>query len=54
LNLWNNSIFIHVINAKYCNSYKVWLSFNDATEGEIDLALELYGEIFEHLKNKNL
>lgn len=28
------------------------MSFNDGAEGEINLAPELYGEIFEPLKNK--
>jgi hypothetical protein len=44
---------MHVTQAKYCGDYKVWLSFNDGAEGEIDLTSELYGEIFEPLKNKN-
>lgn len=39
-------------NAKYCREYKVWLSFNGGTEGEIDLAAELYGQVFEPLKDK--
>lgn len=46
-------MFIHVTKAKYCNDYKVWLSFNDGIEGEIDLAPELYGEIFEPLKDED-
>jgi Protein of unknown function (DUF2442) len=45
-------MFIHVINARYCGEYKVWLSFNDGTEGEVDLASELYGQVFEPLKDK--
>jgi hypothetical protein len=44
-------MFIHVKEAKYINSYKVWLSFNDGTQGEIDLSSELYGERFEPLKD---
>lgn len=46
-------MFMHVTQAKYCGDYKVWLSFNDGAEGEIDLTSELYGEIFEPLKDKN-
>jgi hypothetical protein len=46
-------MFIHVTNAEYCGEYKVWLSFNDGTEGEIDLASELYGQVFEPLKDKD-
>ncbi len=44
-------MFTHVEQAKYINEYKVWLSFNDGAEGEIDLSSELYGEIFEPLKD---
>jgi hypothetical protein len=45
-------MFMHVTQAKYSGDYKVWLSFNDGAEGEIDLSSELYGEIFEPLKDK--
>lgn len=45
-------MFIHVIQAKYLGDYRVWLSFNDGAEGEIDLVAELYGEVFEPLKDK--
>lgn len=44
-------MFIHVNDAKYIGDYKVWLFFNDGTQGEVDLASELYGEIFEPLKD---
>ena len=45
-------MFIHVLNAEYIEDYKIWLSFNDGTEGKIDLAPELYGEVFEPLKDR--
>jgi hypothetical protein len=45
-------MFIHVTQARYIEDYKVYLYFNDGAEGEIDLAAELYGEIFEPLKDK--
>ncbi len=44
-------MFIHVTNAKYIDDYKVWLSFNDGAQGEVDLSTELYGEVFEPLKD---
>lgn len=44
-------MFMHVEKAKYIDDYKIWLSFNDGAEGEIDLSSELYGEIFEPLKD---
>jgi len=40
-----------VIKAKYIKDYRVWLAFNDGTEGEVDLSTELEGEIFEPLKD---
>ena len=43
-------MFTHVEQAKYIDDYKIWLSFNDGTQGEIDLASELYGEIFEPIR----
>lgn len=45
-------MFIHVTNAKYIRDYQIWLSFNDGTEGTVDLGLELYGEVFAPLKDK--
>ena len=44
-------MFIHVEEAKYISEYKVWLAFNDGAKGEVDLVTELYGEIFEPLKD---
>lgn len=45
-------MFIHVTNAKYIRDYQVWSSFNDGIEGIVDLSPELYGEVFEPLKDK--
>ena len=45
-------MFMHVTQARYCGDYKVWVAFNDGAEGEIDLFSELYGELFEPLKDK--
>ncbi len=38
--------------AKYQGGYRIWLKFSDGVEGEIDLEQELWGEIFEPLKDK--
>ena len=38
-------MFLHLINAKYLEDYKVAVSFNDGREGVADL--------FEALKNKS-
>ena len=43
-----------VIEAKYQKEYIIHLRFSDGTEGDIDLQDELYGELFESLKNQSL
>ena len=44
-------MFMHVTQARHVSEYRIWLVFNDGAEGEIDLSPELYGEIFEPLKD---
>ena len=41
----------HVVDAKYLHDYIIRLRFNDGAEGEIDLKDELWGEVFEPLKD---
>lgn len=38
--------------AEYQGDYRIWLSFTDGTEGEVDLENELWGEVFLSLKDK--
>ena len=45
---------LHVNQAKYLEDYRVWLSFDNGISGEIDLFPELWGEMFEPLKDKAL
>jgi len=40
-----------VIEARYEHDFVVHLRFADGTEGDADLGDELYGEVFEPLKN---
>jgi len=40
-----------VVEARHIDNYTVWLRFEDGTEGEVDLSAELYGPIFEPLKD---
>ncbi len=44
-------MFLHVKEAKYLHDYVIWLKFNNNTQGEVDLKDELYGEVFEPLKD---
>ena len=41
----------HVVEARYVTGYVVWLKFRDGTAGEVDLAAELRGPIFEPLRD---
>ena len=36
--------------AEYVESYRIFISFNDGESGTIDLQGELWGEVFEPLK----
>lgn len=45
---------IKVINATYLDGYKINLSFSDGSNGIVDLEQELWGEVFEPLKDINL
>ncbi len=44
-------MILHVKEAKYSHDYVIWLRFNDGAEGLVDLKDELYGEVFEPLKD---
>ena len=40
-----------VVEARYVGGYVIWLRFRDGTSGEIDLDRELYGTVFEPLRD---
>ena len=42
---------LHVTNCKYIEQYKIWVSFDDNTDGVIDLKDSLDGNVFKSLKN---
>ncbi len=43
-----------LVEAHYVRDYVIRLRFTDGTEGEVDLRDEMYGEIFEPLKDQDL
>ena len=47
-------MFPEIVDSKYVSDYKVWLKFDDGREGEIDLKDELWGEVFEPLKDLSI
>ena len=42
---------LEVLNAKYIENYKIWIEFNDGTSGIADLSDDIWGKIFEPLKD---
>jgi hypothetical protein len=44
------SMVPRITDLKYLSGYRIWLRFDDGKEGEVDLQDELWGEVFEPLK----
>jgi hypothetical protein len=44
-------MFLHVTKVTYLSDYRLTLDFDDGTTREVDLSSELFGEVFEPLKN---
>jgi hypothetical protein len=45
---------IRVVEARYLSGYAIWLRFSDGLAGEVDLAAELEGEVFEPLRDQEV
>jgi hypothetical protein len=43
-------MFLHIVAVNYLEGYKLRIAFDDGVVKDVDLANELYGEIFEPLK----
>jgi len=43
-------MFLHVLSVEYLEDYKLRLKFNNEEVRTVDLSQELYGEIFEPLR----
>ena len=44
---------LHVKSAKYLKNHRLWVSFDDGTEGQVDLSGALQGVMFEPLRDEN-
>lgn len=44
-------MFLHVTHVEYLDNYRLSLTFSNGTEGVVDLSDELFGEIFEPLRD---
>ena len=42
-----------LVEAHYVRGYSIWLRWSDGSQGEVDLAGELEGPIFEPLKDQH-
>jgi len=42
---------LHVKSAKYISGHRLWVSFDNGTEGEVDLANQLKGPVFQPLSD---
>ena len=45
-------MYLHIQEAKYLQNYQLELKFNNNEIKKVDLKDELYGEVFEPLKDK--
>lgn len=44
-------MILHITDAKYLYGYQLWLKFNTGSESVVDLAQELWGSMFEPIKD---
>jgi len=40
-----------IVEARYVQDYTIWIKFADGSDGEVDLKEELWGPVFEPLKD---
>lgn len=45
---------LHIKQVFYLQNYQLWLQFNDGSDGKVDLEGELWGDMFEPLKDVDL
>lgn len=48
------NMFLHITGVAYLEAYKLRIEFSDGIIKDVDLKDELYGEMFEPLKNTKL
>ena len=46
-------MFLHVTQVRHVEGFKLHLTFNDDTQGEIDLEAHLWGNVFKPLHDPN-
>jgi hypothetical protein len=43
---------LNVTGVRYLRDFVLWLRFSDGAEGEIDLSTEIWGEVFEPVRDR--
>ena len=46
------SLFLHVTSVRHLGGHRLAVTFTDGAEREVDLSDELYGEVFEPLRDE--
>lgn len=44
-------MYFSVVDARHVRDHVIWVQFKDGSEGEVDLSSELWGPVFEPLKD---
>jgi hypothetical protein len=44
-------MLVRLVDARYRGGHRVWLRFADGLAGEVDLAAEMWGEVFEPMRD---
>jgi len=47
-------MILHTVAVKPLENYRLYLTFNNGVSGEVDLSGELWGEVFEPLKDRDI
>ena len=45
---------LHVVDARYVSGYKIWVEFNNGESGVVDLEPDLWGPVFEPLRDPDV
>jgi hypothetical protein len=43
---------LNVTAVRYLHDFVLWLRFSDGVEGEVDLSTEIWGEVFEPVRDR--
>lgn len=50
--IFSINTMLHIKSVKYLSGFRLWVAFDDGTEGQVDLQEHLRGPIFEPLQDE--